>query len=240
MLLSGLLITLMSLAPSPLGAADPARSSEGAAMGDQPTSLNKGIQPLIDAFNNRRDQTRFVAILSPTCAACLHGAEAIQRTVLENGSQRAATVLIVWTPMLAPDNEDAALESSRLLRGPHLHQFYDPGRRVGRLFRKGVFPRAREEMLNSLPPDHYMQDPLLRRSDDLPEWDIYMFFTPGQVWSGTVPEPAHWLRQAARIPDARGGLQSVMWRDSYSRPPLEGSLEEQLRELANLMVDNEE
>jgi hypothetical protein len=225
-------------APAIAGAADErvARGPAQAEMSLRPTPLGESILPLVEAFNADRERARFVAILSPTCGACRHGAEAIARSLLRDGASDVA-VFIVWAPMLPPDNEAAARQASDLLEGPGVHQFYDPDRRVGTMFRADVFPRAAEQMLKSLPPDHYLSETLSGRSNDTPEWDIYMFFPRGQEWSDTAPSPIHWIRQVARVADEQEELLSVMWRDSYSQPPIEGSLPDHLRDLAGVIAE---
>jgi len=73
-----------------------ATAGDGAAPGL--VSLVQDAAPVIAAFNAVKDRPRFLAILSPTCSACVHGAEAIKAAVLPAGD--AVEVFVVWAPML--------------------------------------------------------------------------------------------------------------------------------------------
>jgi hypothetical protein len=57
-------------------------------------SLAAGLDPLVSAFNEAKARPRFAAILSPTCSACVHGAEAIKQAVLPAGD--AVDVFVVF------------------------------------------------------------------------------------------------------------------------------------------------
>jgi hypothetical protein len=132
--------------------------------------------------------------------------------------------------MLEMDTEEAARAAVQLFSGPPVIQFYDPERRVGKAFRKDVFPRPADEMRQSLPPGHYLEALLKGHSNDVPEWDIYMFFDVAAVWISATPRPAHWVRQIARVQMGEEGLVSVMWKNSYAALPIEGELTDQLRD----------
>jgi hypothetical protein len=194
--------------------------------------LSESIEPFVSAFNANANVPRFVAILSPTCPACRHGADAIKETLAGDARDESVRLFIVWAPMLAPDDEAAAREAVSLFAGMSVVQFYDPERRVGEAFRKEVFPRAADEMRQSLPSGHYLEESLAGRSNEVPEWDVYMFFTTATLWNSAAPRPIHWVRQIARVRKDEEGLISVMWKDSYALPPKEGRLADQLKEIA--------
>jgi copper chaperone CopZ len=194
-------------------------------------SLAQGLDPLVSAFNDAKARPRFVAILSPSCSACVHGAEAIKEAVLPAGD--AVDVFVVWAPMLEADGAAAASSSSTIVEAPHVRQYWDSERRTGSAFRRDVFPDAVERMKRSVPKDHFFAEYLDQRDATQPEWDIYLFFEPGVEWAGRAPVPARFLRQTALFAEGTdGGQVSLMWKNDYASAPIEGSLSEELRKLS--------
>jgi copper chaperone CopZ len=194
-------------------------------------SLAHGLAPLATAFNAAKARPRFLAILSPTCGACVHGAEAVKATVLPAGS--AVDVFIVWAPMLGTDGAAEASRSSATLVAPQVRQYWDPSRQVGASLRKDIFPDAVERMQRSLPKEHFFEQYLVDRDKNQPEWDIYLFFEPGTEWTDRAPLPSRWVRQTALFPKGEDGkLTSLLWTNDYANAPVEGSLTEQLKRLA--------
>jgi copper chaperone CopZ len=189
-------------------------------------SLADDISPFVTAFNAAKARPRFLTILSPTCSACVHGAEAVKAAILSAGTER--DVFVVWAPMLDGDDAEAASRASAGLAAPQVRQFWDPQRRVGTSYRKDLFPDSASRMRSSVPADHPFAEHLGHGEDTQPEWDIYMFYDAGAQWAGRAPAPAYWVRQTARM-QRDGHLISLMWIDDYGRPPVEGSLTEQLR-----------
>lgn len=100
----------------------PAAAGDAASPGL--ASLSPGATPLRSAFNAAKHRPRFLAILSPTCSACVHGAEAIKAAVLPTVD--AVEVFVVWAPMLEGDDGAAAASSSRIVAGPLVRQYWDP------------------------------------------------------------------------------------------------------------------
>ena len=192
-------------------------------------SLADDDSPLVTAFNAAKGRTRFLAILSPTCGACVHGAEAIKAAVLPLGA--SVEVFIVWAPMLGSDGAAAASASAPALAASQVHQYWDPQRRVGTALRRGVFPDAAERMKRSVPKGHFMAEQVCQRDATQPEWDIYLLYDAGTEWKGSMPAPARWVRQVALYskPAAGDGGQSLMWKNDYAAAPVEGSLVDELR-----------
>lgn len=206
------------------GPGDAASVSEAAGL----VSLADGITPLSADFDAAKGRPRFLAVLSPTCSACVHGAEAIAEAILPAGE--VLDVFVVWAPMLEGDDGAAASASSAILRGPEVRQYWDPERRAGTAFRRDVFPDSVAQMRRSLPDGHYFEPYLADRDPDRPEWDIYLYFGPEAQWADGPPEPAHWVRQTALLGGHEKGL-SLLWVDDYASPPREGALAEELRRL---------
>lgn len=196
--------------------------------------LDATLSPLVRDFNAAEGSSRFVAILSPRCPACVHGARAIHDALLGPDGP-PMPIFIVWTPMVPGDDEAAARDAMRELRSPGVRQYYDPKNAVGALMRHDVFPRSRAEMLASIPPDHFIARYLEQQRPDVPEWDLYMFFDARARWRDSIPRPARWARQVARFREPGGRLESLMWVNSYRRPPVEGELSTQIAALADTM-----
>ena len=217
--------------PAGAGALSTARSSANKDRGSM-VSLKASLDPLVADFNAAGAGTRFVAILSPKCPACVHGAAAIKRALVDRLTSTAPRIFIVWTPMVAGDDEASAREAMNSLRAPGVRHYYDPENRVGKQFRTEVFPGSVSEMSSSVPADHFIAASLRTRDPDMPEWDIYMFFDAGVLWEKSVPRPSRWIRQVARFGEPDKALTSLMWRNSYKSPPIEGDLARELAALA--------
>jgi len=195
--------------------------------------LNSSLGPLVADFNAALGGTRFVAILSPRCPACVHGATAIRRALVDRPASPAPRIFIVWTPMVAGDDEASAREAMGSLQAPGVRQYYDPENRAGKRLRAELFPDAVSQMRSSVPADHFIAASLRTRDPDLPEWDIYMFFDAGARWGQGVPRPSRWVRQVAQFGEPGKDPQSLMWRNSYGSPPIEGDLARELSSLAS-------
>lgn len=133
--------------------------------------------------------------------------------------------------MMESDDEASAHEAAKMFDGTRVAQFYDPERRVGSAFRRQVFPDAYEQAIAMLPPDHWLRDAMLENGPEYgarPEWDIYMFFKPGGEWSDSPPRPFHFVRHLGRVIETDDERLSLMWIDSYAKPPVEGDLGEQI------------
>jgi hypothetical protein len=195
--------------------------------------LDPALEPFLRDFNSDRERTRFVAVLSPTCESCIEGARAIKRT-LAGFDPKALSVYIVWTPMLAHDDADAAEGETLSMRGWNVRNYYDPTNALGAMLRRDVFPKATSDMMSSLPSGHFMTEQLRHRDPSTPEWDIYMFFDAQTEWGRVVPRPSHWIRQAARFGPPGGEMESLMWIDSYRTAPVAGDLSEMISRLAKV------
>jgi len=60
-----------------------------------------------------------------------------------------------------------------------------------------------------------------------------MFFGPDAEWTAQTPRPARFVRQVVLL-DKR---ISVLWKNDYTQPPLEGSLVEELRKEAAALLE---
>jgi hypothetical protein len=90
--------------------------------------------------------------------------------------------LVVFLPMVGGDDEAAARTRTGELRDARIATSWDPGRGVGRAFRKPLGLRATA-------------------------WDVYLVYPPGVVWEGDAPPPpAQWMHQLWELWDAHPDL----------------------------------
>ena len=147
------------------------RRSAPAVPGSQDViSLADSPDALREWFNAGRGRPRFMAILSPTCAACVAGAVAVQETMLGVPAEKGIDVGIVWVDILPGDGAASARRASALFGESQVAQFHDPGGRVGQLI-----------------ADRLVKHP--------PAWDVYLFFDPGSAWLDAPPRPSRWFHQ---------------------------------------------
>jgi len=116
---------------------------------------------------------------------------------LENDS-RAASLSIVWLPMLSSDNAAAACSSATLFHDRRVAQFWDPARLTGvawsREFQAALVP----VLLDSLAGDDRMRPYLEQWVADptsRPSWDVAYFYRRGMRWRDHVPRPEGWTKQ---------------------------------------------
>lgn len=138
--------------------------------------LRDSLEPLIEAFNSRRESPRLLVILSPICPVCFAGSEAIRSEILQPGLE--IEILLVWMEAVPYDIvRNPARRIVLFSDEPRVQQFYDAGHLAGdTLARKLGWP------------------------EDRPAWDVYLFFEPGQTWQDDLPEPYTWFHQHESAP----------------------------------------
>jgi len=199
------------------------------------TTINS-LDPVVAHFNTKSDKLRFISILSSTCGGCVYGAQSIRDGLLKAFPDADIDVTIIWADMLAPDGKDTVQTSSAIFDDPRVTQFYDPERVVGTAIRNHVFPDSIAQMKSSLDPDHVLM-PKLRSGKRMgPEWDIYMFYTPGTTWEEAPPAPATFLRQVIFYGTEGNGPTGLLWKDSYANTPIESDLELEIHEIAKKLL----
>lgn len=135
------------------------------------TSLKGSIAPLRSSFNEATGTPRFIALVSPTCGPCLHGATAVREDVVDAFHEAGFSVSLVWIPMLAGDSPAAIERTAAEFSRDGLRQFADPERTMG----------------------HLVADSL--GGSDSIAWDIYLFYGPDARWTDELPEPIEWVHQ---------------------------------------------
>lgn len=133
---------------------------------------NVGVQAstLRDAFNADAGAVRIVALVSPTCGACLRGASDIQREIFATIADPRLRGFIVWVPKL-DGHESNVDEATHTVGDPRASHYWDGD---------GVLVRA--------------YDGALRLGQDA--WDVYLLYGPDTRWDGVEPpRPTYWMHQ---------------------------------------------
>jgi mercuric ion transport protein len=129
------------------------------------------VDELKGAFNKESGKVRFVAILSSTCGWCLQGAQAVQKSVIEQMKNKDISVIIVWTNMLKTDDKENAYKAASMFQDPSIVQYFDAENEFGDLVAQRLSPKGEKA------------------------WDIYMFFDKDTEWNKTIPRPFDYAHQ---------------------------------------------
>src|SRR5438105_4777584 len=71
--------------------------------GQQPLARLSSLEPFRRTFNDAKDRTRVVALLSPTCGVCIAGASALENVLERVGAAKPVAAFVVWMPVLRTD-----------------------------------------------------------------------------------------------------------------------------------------
>lgn len=129
------------------------------------------VDELKNAFNKEAGKVKFVAILSSTCGWCLQGAQAVQKSVIEQMKNKDISVIIVWTNMLKTDDKENAYKAASMFNDPSVVQYFDADNKFGDLVAKKLNPKGSKA------------------------WDIYMFYDKDTEWNKSVPRPFEYAHQ---------------------------------------------
>jgi hypothetical protein len=126
-------------------------------------------QTLREAFNADAGKVRILALVSPTCGACLRGATDIQDVFGEIGDARLRGY-IVWVPKLDGQERNVP-EATHTVADPRAGHYWDGN---------GYLLHAYDRTLG------LGQD----------AWDVYLLYGPETRWdSSDPPAPAYWMNQ---------------------------------------------
>lgn len=134
------------------------------------TDLGVDAAPLRQGFNAAADRVRVVALVSPTCGACLRGTSDMQDQVFAKISGDRLAGFVVWVPKQGGQDDDVP-EATHLVSDSRVTHFWD-GQAV---------------LVHGF-------DNVLKLGTDA--WDIYLAYPAGVLWDGpTPPPPAFWMHQ---------------------------------------------
>lgn len=224
------LVALFALVPRPASAGSPLVVLEGE------------FAPVQEHFNAAAGKQRFMAILSPTGKHCRFGARVIKAEILDHyADEKDLDVVIVWSPMLEGDDEDAARAAATMFDDPRVTQYYDPERFIGYLYRFDVFPDAAAQMASSMPASHPFHDAIVGRAEadrERPEWDIYMWFARDRKWEKDAPPPLRFVRQFAHWEEGPT-TQSLLWVDDMKKTPVTANLNDYVSSIMHDLIPHE-
>jgi hypothetical protein len=127
-------------------------------------------QTLRQAFNADVGTVRIIAVVSPTCGACLRGAADLQTGVFHNIRDPKLRGYIVWVPKL-DGHESNVPEATHTVADRRASYYWDGA---------GYLVHAYDRTLG------LGQD----------AWDVYLLYGPDTRWDGpNPPEPQYWMTQ---------------------------------------------
>lgn len=129
------------------------------------------VDELKDSFNKQAGKVKFVAILSSTCGWCLQGAQAVQKSVIDQMKSKDIGVIIVWTNMLKTDDKENAYKAASMFKDPSIVQYFDADNKFGDMVAKRLNPKGEKA------------------------WDIYMFYDKEIEWNKAIPRPFEYAHQ---------------------------------------------
>lgn len=97
----------------------------------------------------------------------------VAENVLSKVDEEDLQVYVVWMPVLATDDREAALKSQSIVDDSRASHFWDLDQSLGRAYGKSI----------DLP-----------RGGDL-AWDMYLVFGRDAKWDATLPVPSLWNHQ---------------------------------------------
>ena len=137
-------------------------------------AIGAEAQTLREAFNADIGTVRVIALVSPTCGACLRGAADLQADVFARIGDRRLRGYIVWVPKL-DGHESNVPEATHTVADPRAAHFWDAD---------GYLVHA--------------YDPVLGLGQDA--WDVYLLYGPDARWStDQPPAPGYWMHQLSGV-----------------------------------------
>ena len=125
------------------------------------------------AFNAAKGKVRIVMLVSPTCPACVCGADIIKNDVLAKVKDKRLATFSVYIPMIFGDGKAPAVKAAKEMTKIGVPSFWDGKRELGNAYGQVV------------------KLPMNKKT----AWDIYFIYGPDAVWSDTPPKPVYWMHQ---------------------------------------------
>lgn len=97
----------------------------------------------------------------------------VAENVLSKVDDKNLEVYVVWMPVLAVDDREAALRARAIVDDDRVRHFWDLDQSLGRAYGRSI----------ELP-----------RGGDL-AWDMYLVFNPNARWGSALPIPSVWNHQ---------------------------------------------
>jgi len=123
------------------------------------------LSDLKGQFNRDRGVPRLIVLVSPTCTACLGGAQWIQDSVLKANAELKIQVYAVWFSMLPTDSPEVFPDAQLLMSDSRVRHYWDSRRAVGARYKTWV-PSG-------------VTGPI--------EWDAFYLYPADAVWVDEAP-----------------------------------------------------
>jgi hypothetical protein len=137
-------------------------------------AIGAQAQTLREAFNADAGTVRIVALVSPTCGACLRGAADLQTGIFHTISNPRLRGYIVWVPKL-DGHENNVPEATHTVADPRASHYWDAGSYLVHAY-----------------------DQTLGLGQDA--WDIYLLYGPDTRWDDpNPPQPQYWMHQLGGV-----------------------------------------
>jgi hypothetical protein len=131
-------------------------------------------QTLREAFNADTGTVRVLALVSPTCGACLRGAADMQTGVFATIGDPKLRAYIIWVPKL-DGHESNVPEATHTVADSRASHYWDGD---------GYLVHAYDQTLG------LGQD----------AWDVYLLYGPDARWAGpNPPQPQYWMHQLGGV-----------------------------------------
>ena len=127
---------------------------------------------LKESFNRDRGVPRLILLTSPTCPACVGGADWVQTELLNIYPDLKIRVYAIWYEMYPGDSPKAFPAAKKIMPDSRVQHLWDQSKTTGRWFKTNV-------------PSDY-KGPI--------QWDAYYLYGPDATWAATPGAPISWGR----------------------------------------------
>jgi hypothetical protein len=124
------------------------------------------LEQLKSRFNEDKAVPRLIVLVSPTCPACVGGAEWIQDNILADFPNLKIRVYAIWYEMYPGDSPKAFPSAQKTMPDHRVEHYWDKKKETGRWFKRNV-------------PTDYKKAIM---------WDAYYLYDAGAQWDAT-PQP---------------------------------------------------
>jgi hypothetical protein len=145
----------------------------GLLFGQPPLSAQTGtLGQLKEHFNRDQGTFRLIVLVSPTCPACVNGAQWIQDYIMQRNPKLNIRVYSVWYEMYPGDSPKAFPKARTFLPDKRVTHYWDQPKEVGRWFQK------------ALPSDYKGEI----------QWDAFYLYGTDSVWNDQPSSLLVWGR----------------------------------------------
>jgi hypothetical protein len=118
------------------------------------------FEQLKERFNRDKGSVRLILLVSPTCPACVGGAQWIEDQILKQYPKLDIHVYAIWYEMYPGDSPKAFPSARKMMPNPRVEHYWDKKKAAGRWFRENVPSKYKKPIMwdayylyESAPPD---------------------------------------------------------------------------------------